>query len=375
MKRLVLISAMTIMGFVANAQTYRSFPISQVKEDNDKAVIYYNIPQTQVEFEVKVQKTIRTKGVYCQNAYMLGIKNVITSDEVRYNISDIKIKPKAVSNPSQVYALFVKEGVNVKISEIGTLCEISPRMKIHPQSIRDTYYPSLTPKEIQQKEDKQSEAIATKPIYETRLLKMRQLEKVNMSAEEVVKKIEALREKQIDILSGGLDGTFINTTIDFMYKQIDEIIDGYVSLFTGVETTIEQTYTYSLNPQKPIIPEEDLVMKLCRFSETSGLSAAEISSDMPILMARFQTTNTTKNIQKLEEAKQNNLKQQEKLAKKGTGVYYAIPENVRVSVEFNNKVFENTIEITQYGIITNLNTKESSLKFNPQTGGIKTIGL
>lgn len=378
-KILLLVAAISLSSC---STLYKSYPISDVPKDSDKTTIYYNIPQTEVVFEVKVNKTIRQKGIFANQSNLLGLKNVITSDGVKYSVKDIKITSREVEDPDQQYALLLNDNkVKVTKSEIGTLTQIFKQdgkygkvIDLSNRMLRvdglehknNEHFNNSTTTQPQQTQ----QLFQTKQIFESRLQEKGMLEKTNLTAEEVVKKIEQLREKQIDILSGSVDGTYMNTTVDFMYKQLDEIIDGYVSLFTGTESTVEEIYYYTLNPKKPIISEEDIILKLT-------------DSPMPLL-ARFHTRDVAKEIMMSgsENAKSNSVKAISDSPKVITlkekseginGVYYSIPERVEVSVETPNKTYRKALEIIQYGAIKTFNSKNYDIEFDSKTGAIKSI--
>lgn len=368
MKNLILIAVLSFV-VASCSSVYKSYPIENIPANNTKTTVYYSISQqTEVVFEVTYNKIIRQKGVYANKSNLLGLKNVITSDEVKYSVKDIKILTEPKQTPIQQFALVLNsDNVIVEKSQSGTLESI----KFKNKASQNYYHKNENLIQAKSEEIKpfhtnnpSFQSLQTQPLSEARLLQRGMLEKVNLTAEEIVIRIEQLREKQIDILSGGLDGTYINTTVDFMYKQLEEMIDGYISLFTGTETILEERQTYTLVPQKPIISEEDLILQIT-------------SSPVPLL-ARFHTNNQT-------EALKNPILSYDKrdstlvVSMKGRetsgikGVYYAIPEMVQVSVETPNKTYSSVIEINQYGMISSMNTNKQDIIFNSKTGAIKSI--
>lgn len=368
MKRIVLILLAGI-GLASCSSTYKSYPIEYSPNDINKTTFYYSVPtSSEVVFDVTFIKTIRQKGVFANQSNLLGVKNVITEDEVKYEVKDIKISSQAKTSPVQQFALILNsDKVNVMQSPQGTLESINFVERKHrpkPQfnlNIEQESEPNI----ISQKTIEPIQtSIAAKPIFENLLQQKGMLEKVNFTAADAVKKIEQLRERQIEILSGGLEGTYINTTVDYMYKQLDEIIDGYVALFTGTETIVEETRTFTLTPQKPIIAEEDLVLPLK-------------NSPIPLL-ARFHTNNQTEFFKKnaikmINQNPPSEINISEIKVEGIEGVYRAVPELVSVSVETPNKTFSNKVEINQYGLIKAITTRNKNIEFNPNTGVIKRI--
>lgn len=365
MKKLVLSLAflgINVMGF---SQSFSSTTLSNIPQNNKKPIIYYSIPKTEVVFEIKLEKAIRRRGIYSQSAHLLGLKNVITKDEINYRIKDIKISSKPISNPNHQFAMIINKGVSVEKSQFNSL----ERIVVGDEKNKEVL--NLKEEKIDLKEGtNNSSSIAIKPNIVKELLKEGKLEKIALSPTEIVEKINLLREKQIEILSGQIEGTYINTTVDFMYKQLDEIIETYYSLFTGVETIEEEVFYYSLVPEKPIIPEEDLMLKLCRFSEINGLSSAEIQNNDPIVMVKFSTNNATKSIGNYESSKDNNTSN---TSSKNVGIYYSTPEKVKVSIDINNKVYQSILDINQFGVISTMNSIKSNIKFNPNYGSIESI--
>lgn len=370
MKKIILIALIAI--FVSSCSSmYKSYPIESIPKNNTKTTIYYSIPTlTEVDFEVTYTKHIRQKGIFANKSNLLGVKNVISTDEVVYSVKDINISTKPKNEPVQQFALLLyNDNVIVEKTPMGTLERILLKTKDKAKensgnNHNKTLEPKFTEPNNFQNQIQANQSLPTKPIFETRLQQKGMLEKMNLTAEEVITRIEHLRDKQIEILSSGLDGTYINTTIDFMYKQLDEIIDGYVSLFTGTETIVEETYTYSLVPHKPLISEEDLVLQL---------------SNSPIpLLARFHTNNQTESIinksdviDKSDSSLVVNLKNKEILGI--DGVYYSIAEQVQVSVETPKKTYSSIVELNQYGIIKSFNSQKQNIIFDTKTGGIKAV--
>ncbi len=365
MKRLVFTLAFLGISIIGFSQSFSSMYLNNIPQNNKKPIVYYSIPKTEVVFEIKVEKAIRSRGVYSQSAHLLGLKNVITKDEIKYKIKDIKICSKPISNPNNQFAMIIGKGVSVEKSEFNTLENII----IGEHKTKEVL--NLNQEKISSKtEVNNSSSIEVKPIIVKELLKDGKLEKITLNPAEVVEKINLLRERQIEILSGQIEGTYINTTVDFMYKQLDEIIETYYSLFTGVETIEEEVFYYSLVPEKPIIPEEDLMLKLCRFSEINGLSSAEIQNNDPIVMVKFSTNNFTKSIGNYESSKENSASNN---SSKNIGIYYSIPEKVKVSIEINNRVYQSILDINQFGVISTMNSIKSNIKFNPNYGSIESI--
>ncbi len=371
-KCFVFVLAFSACVYSLQGQEYRSYSLETMSFD--KNGLYYSLPQTELIFDVEVEKITEYKGCFADYSYMLGLRNVVTKDGVTYRIKDIKIRPEAVADASQTYFLNTEGGVNIVKSDIGALTLISKKMENNKDNDaalivnhKDMPHP---PKEL-----KKEEKDITSPTIVQRLLSEGMLESMpNMTAEKAVKEIERLKELQLDVLSGSTDGTYMNTTVDFMYKQLDRIIAGYVAMFSGDRVVEKIRYSFSVIPQKPLIVEEDLMLGIFKFSEKEGvLPLTNTDKDATTIVANIHSLNTTKNYAKIEEQKSYNDKIKSSIAKKGVGVYYRIPETVNVSVNIADKSFKKTLKISQFGVVSYLMDSPSKIVFDEKTGALKFV--
>lgn len=350
------------------AQEYKSYTLDKVPFDLKG--VYYSLPQTELVFDVTVEKTTEYKGCYADYSYMLGLRNIIIKDGVSYRIKDIKLRPRAVADSRYTYFLATNGNVEVQIGETGTLLSINKTV----EKPRDCKHNRCTDRK--RRPNHQNDTLfQPKPTFEQRMLSLGMLEAMpGLTPEKAVKQIEKLRERQVDILSGSVDGTYMNTTVEYMYKQLDAMIDSYVSLFTGERVSEELHYTFSVIPQKPLIVEQDLLVGIFKFSEQEGAKPLSYKGDMPTIIANLHSLNTTKEYTKIEAQKEKDEKLQRTIEKKGVGVYYCIPEQVEVSVSYGEKTLMKTLEISQFGQVSYMLASPSQLIFDSATGALKYMG-
>ena len=364
-KQITLIVATILCGLTATAQTYRSFTTDKVPF-NAKGM-YYTLPKTELIFKVKVEKVQESKGVFADYAYMIGAKNTIINDAVKYRIKDIEITSRPIGDSEHIYFLQTTNKMKISKTEAGTLLSIG-EVEEKPCHKPHTHKPQ---KELALKT---TSTIETNPIYEHKLLSQNKLEAMpGLTAEQAIKAIKELREKQLDVLLGSVDGTFMNNSIEYMYKQLDKMIDGYVALFTGEAATEELEYTFTLAPEKPLIVEEDLVLGIFKFSEEEGVLSLNHKTDAPIVAVRIHSLNTTKEYEKIEEQKKKDDRLQRQISKNGVGLYYRIPEMVELSIDFAGKRYFATTHIAQFGVVSYMMDSPSKITFKPKTGALKTI--
>ncbi|MBO7277855.1 MAG: DUF4831 family protein [Bacteroidales bacterium] len=370
MKRTIKHTVLYIIGIIltlsVSAQDYRSYPIDKINFNTTG--VYYTLPKTEIIFKVKVEKIQENKGVYADYAYLIGAKNIIINDAVKYKIKDIQIHTRPVGDNENIYFLNTLKEVKVSKTKEGALLTIGQEAPICKEAPHKKGRKPHNPKELEE------EAINYPEIFEQKLLTQGRLDAMpNLTASKAVEKIEELREKQLDVLSGNIDGTYMNNTVEYMYKQLDQMINGYVSLFTGESTSEELEYTFTLTPEKPLIVEEDLLLGIFKFSEEEGVLELNSNSTAPIVAVKIHSLNTTKEYEKIEEQKKKDENLQKLIAKKGVGLYYRIPEMVELSIDFEGKHYFKTTHLTQYGVVSYMLDSPKKISFKPQTGALERV--
>lgn len=368
-KHLALLFVATIISLSAIAQDYRSFPIN--KMTFTQSGVYYTLPKTELVFKVKVEKIQENKGVYADYAYLIGAKNIIINDAVKYKIKDIEITSRPVGDNTNTYFLQTQKTLKIHTTPEGALLSIGEPLQKKHQPTPQPHHPPMSP---QQPTTPQAQEIQTLPTFEQKLLTQGQLDAMpKLTAAQAVATIEELREKQLDVLSGDMDGTYMNNTVEYMYKQLDQMIDSYISLFTGNTLTEELEYTFTLTPEKPLIVEEDLLLGIFKFSEEEGVLNLNHKTQAPIVAVKIHSLNTTKEYEKIEEQKLKDDKLQKQIAKKGVGLYYRIPETVELTIDFDGKNYFKTTQVNQYGVVSYMLDSPSKVTFKPHTGALHII--
>ncbi len=360
---LILVAVLTSLNLTA--QSYRSFTTDKV--DFSLTGTYYTLPKTELVFKVKVEKIQENKGVFADYAYMIGAKNIIINDAVKYSIKDIEIYTRPIGDNDNIYYLNTTKNIKVNKTPEGALLSIGDIEEKHNSKSHCHSTKKETPLA-------NTTTIETSPIYEQKLLKQGQLDAMpNLTAEQAIKEIQELREQQIDVLSGSVDGTFMNNSIEYMYKQLDKIIDGYVSLFVGETLSETLEYTFTLCPEKPLILEEDLLLGIFKFSEEEGVMPLNANSSAPVVTVKVHSLNTTKEYEKIEEQKKKDDKLQKQIAKQGVGVYYRIPEGVELSIDVAGRKYYKNTQISQFGVVSYMMDSPSKIIFKRQTGALKFV--
>lgn len=367
-KNVFLLMTSLLLAGSLFAQSYRTYTTSDVKSLQNG--IFYSLPETELVVTVQVEKTIRTKGIYSDKAYLLGLDNSVVNNSVSYRIKNVKVETKAVASSSNRYFLTYNGKTSVDVSEDGILRSITFAGEKIEKIKCDRHQKQLV---NEKQENTQTPSLLNvRPTFETELISQGLMTSYPfMSAEKVVAEIKTLRQKQVDILSGVVEGTYLNTTVDFMYNQLDEMIKGYITLFTGIATTEEEEYTFSIVPQKPIIVEEDLLVPVFKFSKENGVSDLGERNEDAKVVARIHSLNTATSTIDAVLAQTSSKDFKSKMEKNGVGVYYTIPEQVKVTIESSSEVFTNkVVKLAQYGTTAVLTDGTSNIQFDETTGTI-----
>ena len=382
----VAICLMMLLPVSLVAQTYRSF--KSLTKDNVNTEVYY-LPKTDLVVTFKVEKTTRTKGIYSDNAYLLGIDNTALKNLTSYRVISANIKEKLSADTEQRYFLETDGKVNVEKTSYGTLKTVSTKAIDKQQ--KNTDRNNRHSKPMPQTMIENSASLPVRPTYEKRLMESNLLIKYpqltpekavmqrglltkypQMTAEKTVAEIKRLREKQIELLSGGWEGTYMNTTVDYMYKQLDEIISSYVALFTGIETVTEEEYTFVVSFDKPIILEEDLLVPICKFSETNGLMDLNEKGEGVKINARIHSYLTTQDNSKLASDQQLTAKQKAKIDKEGVGIYYITPQMAKVTLQgVDMQSCSKLVKLMQYGTVNFTTSHNQTIIFDERTGEMR----
>ncbi|MBQ7985394.1 MAG: DUF4831 family protein [Bacteroidales bacterium] len=370
----VLCAALCLTA-VTNAQQYRSYPVNSGK-DNANGVVYC-LPQTDIVIKFKLEKTQRTKGIYSESAYLLGIDNAALKNNVSYRIKWAEISQKISPDYNRQYIIVADNNTLVEKTPAGTIKSITAKgtnakkTAVTNQGAKPNGEFEAKPRHKDGNAQNQN-SLAVEPTYEQKLMQQGLLTRYpQMSAEKAVSEIKRLRDKQIELLCGSWEGTYMNTTVDYMYKQLDEIINSYVSLFTGVQTVSEEEYVFVITPEKPIILEEDLIVPVCKFSATEGFKDLNESGDGVKITAKIHSYSTTEQNAKGNAERYMTEAQKRKMEKDGAGVYYCTGQDVRVTLYGTESLgVSKMMKLMQYSSPAFTTSNDSNIIFDEHTGGI-----
>lgn len=349
----------------SHAQSFKVFPVNNVPTRYEKSNgIVYTLPKTNLRIEIEVEKTQRIKGPFAAEAHLVNLTNVILQNETTYRIKNMKIIEQGLPDETQSYLLIPEGAMNIlQLAPNGMIERIAfsgaafSELKTPPTktTIPTTFHAAA---------QESLPSLSTTPIYEkTFLEKGMYANKGNLSATEIAEKIKRIRDYQLDILSGSNEGTYLNTTVDFMYKQMDEIINGYLSLFTGTEKYSEETYSFDIVPERSLIQKTENTIPICTFSEKTGIGPITESTSSPMIYLDLQEPAKRSVLTK------NTLLMSD-LGNKGAGLVYRVPKLTHATLSYGEKKFSYVVSVAQYGNLHILSGKKFGAVFNPETGSL-----
>ena len=123
----IKIIAITLL--LLSASLKAQMPIRQNAIASNNYGVVYNLPLTQLDFELKISKTIYKRGEYYQYARQyLNIDNPIMEDKVVYNLEDISVQNIGIPNKHNSYLIEFRSNSAepfVYLTKEGLLCSIN----------------------------------------------------------------------------------------------------------------------------------------------------------------------------------------------------------------------------------------------------------
>ncbi|MDD2474619.1 MAG: DUF4831 family protein [Dysgonamonadaceae bacterium] len=326
---------------------------------NDYGVVY-NLPVTQLDFELNITKTTYKRGEYYQYAKQyLSIDNPIVEDKVAYKLESVEVHNVGIPNKNESYLIqFRSNSVEpfVYLTKDGLICSINHDAPIIEQS-------TTSKTQIEPSASVNAQSLLTEEI----LLAGSSAKQ----AELIAKQIFALRLSRTDILTGEAENMppdgdaykLVMTQINLQEKALLE-------LFSGSVTTENITAKVSIIPSIENIDREVPF----RFSEKLGLVDADDLAGEPIYLSLIN-----KNPQPQVELSDRDIRRLEK--KFSEGLVYNVPSKAQLTLTYHNESLINTeVDVVQYGtqdVLTKrmFDNKKQPIKvqFYPNLGAVKQI--
>jgi len=350
--------------------------IEKVNSNSDikKNGFVYNLPKTQLNIEFTVVKTKYYKGPFSDYSdEYLGFDNVIEKNEIKYEIASINITPNLVNDTSQTYFVSGKSK-NFKTSNYFDNTMVLKSINKEEETTNNTNYEYNIKKQIT--EDPHYipfKDITTKPlviekndtIWKNILVDSvyKRVPKINKAIAPSTTKDQAfnaskfifkIRKRRLRVIAGMDEKYPKGDALKKIIKELDELEETYIELFTG--KTISDTITYTVS----IVPNEENKISelLVNFDNKNGFSKNAIDK----ILISISKENENLVLRKLENKEKTNNQ-----------FTYRIPENANISISIDNKeIYKTRIPVSQYGYVNylNKNSFNKEVLFNENSGNL-----
>lgn len=332
-----------------------SIAYAQTVQENELAVVYY-MPLTQLAVTIEYDEVAVKPGpFYLYAERYLGVENVTTEAQTRYEITNIQLAPNVVADYSRPYKV-VADG-----NDAMQWLSLTPEGLLYgynvPPYVAEAVNPSVP--------TEQPNTMPTlMPLMEEQMV----ASSIAKMAEGAAKQIYHIREMRMNVLSGDVEHTPADgQAMQLVLNELDKREQMLAELFIGTRTVKHHSHTIHYVPSKDV--QERII---CRFSQFSGVVSADDLSGEPIrltLVGKRQSYAPT--YQKETKPSKTNIPSQ---------LYYNLPGSAIVVVEFSDNIKESaTLPIAQFGVAVPLSKSLLNYKgapqiyFNTQTGNILSI--
>lgn len=347
---------------------------------SNKQGIFYVLPQTAVQVDITIKKTTYYAGPYADYAAKyLDLENVISSDQNKYEITEATLSTYAVPDPSQYY--FIEFGDKAKdekalllsLSESGLIMGVSSKTtksavkgmladKMESDFDMFSYFAESNLHET-------TDTIIRKVVVDTVSIEKMYFDKRWVEKSDEQKAVEAanmiskIRESRYNLLIGYQEVAYDAGSISYMDKELKQMEQEYLSLFTGITISKVLHYTFSVVPNPS---SESSLIPVFVFSDRSGIKDVDASGGEKVYL-KVNSFGATDQIQ-------NTISSLTDPGKSENGFYYRIPEVVTLSLELSNDIkIDEQFYLSQYGKVSVLPSSISTVQFHENTGGIKSI--
>jgi hypothetical protein len=382
--------------FIAVLYSMAGFPqfnvvhIDNAVSPSDKDGIFYALPRTVIRIDVMIDKIENFKGPYADYAMKyLGLKNVVESNSVAYEVSGVHVSTAAEPDPDQYYFIELGEK-GLKEAESGYLSfnrsglilgvlphvpdtlpeKISAQEAQQPQIREEDVFPEIFKYSADVSIVEKIDTIIRKVSIDTMTLQRQYLKRtmVEKSPEQKAKEaadfISKIKDNRFNLISGYQEVNYGKETLEYMDSQLKTLEKEYLKLFTGItiHKTISFSFYYTPNPT-----QVNVEVPVFKFSRSRGIQELDDPGGQ-IVTVRVQRSGTS--------APVGTYMKKVEPGKKSRGFFYRIPELARVIVKADVNIQEETrCLVSQLGVVSFLPASSKKVQFFEETGGIKALGF
>lgn len=366
MKKIFLILSL-FASLSLQAQFVTTFA-KNIPETQEDGVVYY-LPRNVIKLEFTIEETNYFIGPYAEFASsMLGISDFIRENKTEYNIKDVDIQIANEKDPNVVYYISLDEKSKEPLPDIildddGVILAVGyenipadlkiSRNTFNYNELNDcavenvSFYDILDNEIENDDDDDDEEGIASKKITK------------EDRAKAVVGKIVKIRKAHFDLVSGYQEIAYGD--VKYMAEAMKALEDEYICLFKGKVSKKTYKKTVYVTPEKN---QMNTTVAVARISSTEGFVESNGKGDL--IKIQYDSNYSLTNVTPISDESKN--------ANQINRLFYRIPVETNVKVLFGTNVLtEKLLEISQFGDIRTISSKNNKILFNPNTGQVISI--
>ena len=377
MRKIFLVSLLALAS-ISFAQVYTQ-KVNPSETYTSANGVVYALPETVIRLDVWIEKTEFIQGPYASYANrLLGLSNVITSNNSAYNISSVKITESQIPDPNQLFFMNLGE-INGKpenitflqMSESGLFAGMT---NVSPESVSATS--NLVERVEKGNRDFRYFADANLVVkvdtiirrvdidtttIEKVILKRSTIEKdISQRAQDAATYFMEIRKNRIELISGFQEVAYSAGALELMNAELKQMEDDYLELFAGKVLVSDEHYVFYYTPTTS---QANIIDPVFKFSKEKGMTNLTVSGGEKVSIA----------------IKSNGLA--EKLADADVdspvnGIVYRFPETAEVWIKYGSQEFsKQLLQIPQLGRLQVVNPGQNVFELHPSSGGIKVLEI
>ncbi|NLH52489.1 MAG: DUF4831 family protein [Bacteroidales bacterium] len=377
MKRILLVSLSLLWIINAGKGQVNIYPVTGNMNKPEKNGVFFALPRAVVKVTLKVREIENFKGPYAEYAgQLLGISNPVMQYSKEYEIADMGLDVLSEPDPDRVYYFEVdertsKEDRNVSIETTGegvvkAINGISLQKPV--RNVQDETkilsYTDLFEGGITSSLFRRVDTVIRTVTIDTATIRKRYFntffeeKPTEMKAREAADMISRIRESRFNLITGYQETNFSRETMEYMDKNLQRMLQDYISLFRGVRT--EQIVTYIFY----IVPAENKPNQIvCRFSKDLGVLEASDNKGKEVVLSVRRSGNWAQV-----------PAWAPKPSAKAPAAPYIVPEMVQLNLKYNNRIYDDTyVPIPQFGTISQMPIFRSRVIYDTRTGNVREV--
>ena len=376
----------TLIAMLYCCAQIQVFPLTEQNVRIKKNSCIYYLPQTTLEIRVKVTKETLIPGPFYKYAEKyLCIKNAPSASSSDISIENVQVNKIQQPDPNACFMVVSDREANIVYNSKGIIVGYncgepsdmqSSDSESHFTKESNFEMPVFTDYGVKRNfigntdttyKVVEIDSVFQKiPIYNTVIVSKDE----EMKAEEAANYIIKIRKRLFKILTAQFDTDTPPTDIDVMVNGLKELEQRYLELFIGKITKQTTEFVFYYTPQSDLNEER---VPICYITSDDEVVSQKTESSEPVYLI-LKNANAAKEVSNFY-GRQYDLKKKEKK----TGLYYRIPSEVTLSVDFEDfTYYRGIVTVPQCGYLGHLpaeifKNKNLKVEFDEKYGSIKGV--